>query len=327
VRFAVSSALTFAVALAPAWQEQRPLFRTTVDRVLVDVVVTDDNDRPITDLTQEDFAVVESGRSQAITDFRFVSVPVANRVLEPRDRAAAASDVATNAPASELSRLWAIIVDDLHLIEAHIIPVKRILADFVRALPSQDEVAVVYVGRSDISVNFTSDPTRLLAAIERVRNAVGFGLDAFPRGRNNRHVKRQAETTADAIRSVAASLAGSGHRRRAIVYLGTMTTISPEDREGVQYIADFLEPAFEDRCCRWAHSSDVLVQRTRTASGRRSRGSHPQRRHRTRDPAEHSIPAKLPERARDQYRRPGFHQQLRSDGCGARPRRRERQFL
>jgi hypothetical protein len=81
-------------------------------------------------------------------------------------------------------------VDDLHLIEADIVPLKRTLNDIARALSPDDEVAVVYVGRSDLSLNFTTDSGRLFRAIENVREAVGFGLDALPA--DPRYVLNQA---------------------------------------------------------------------------------------------------------------------------------------
>jgi VWFA-related protein len=246
VKVRVPTAL-LAVGLGAALAaQQTPVFRAVTDRVRVDVVVTDSQDRPIADLTRDDFEIVENGRLQTITDFRLMTVPVANRVVQ----AAAPPqpvNVATNAPRSDVSRLWAIVVDDLHLIEADIVPVKRVLTDFVLALPPEDEVALVYAGRSNLSVNFTSDLGRLLRAIDGVRGAVGFGLDALPQasGVDMRHVVRQAEQTAETIRRVASSLAGSAHPRRALVYIGTMPILDFEEKGGRTYIEVWLEPAFE----------------------------------------------------------------------------------
>ena len=49
--------------------QQTPVFRTGVDYVSVDVVVTDGNDVPVTDLKKEDFEIVDRGTPQVITDF------------------------------------------------------------------------------------------------------------------------------------------------------------------------------------------------------------------------------------------------------------------
>jgi VWFA-related protein len=51
--------------------------------------------------------------------------------------------------------------------------------------------------------------------------------------------------TAETIRDIAVSLAGSGHPRRALVYVGTMPTLDFEQTGGHRYITDWLEPAFE----------------------------------------------------------------------------------
>ena len=82
--------LCSAAALAATSSAQQPVFRAGTDYVRVDVVVTDKNDRPITDLKKEDFEIVEHDRAQTIEDFEFVSVPMTARAA-PIDRAAAAA--------------------------------------------------------------------------------------------------------------------------------------------------------------------------------------------------------------------------------------------
>lgn len=211
-------------ASAPPQQPQ-PTFRARVDQVLVDVIVTDRNDRPITDLTAADFEIRENGRLQRITDFQYVSVPVSTTPLEADTReeraAIALPDVATNAPASPAGRLFVLVIDDLHIIESEIIPVKRIVTDFVTALTPDDEVGVVFTGRSDLGINITRDRARLLAAIDSVRGAMGFGLDALYRLPNGvsepRLALSHARSLVATLRNTAAALASSGHPRRAVV--------------------------------------------------------------------------------------------------------------
>jgi hypothetical protein len=106
--FAITVALALATSTAPRAVSpgaRGQVFRSSVDRVRVDVVVTDRDDRPLTDLTKADFSIVESGRPQAVTDFRFVSVPVTRRTLSAAESRAPAPDVATNAMPSPASRL------------------------------------------------------------------------------------------------------------------------------------------------------------------------------------------------------------------------------
>ena len=240
-----------AVASAALLSGHQPVFRSGTEYVPVDVVVTDHADRPLPDLGKDEFEIVDNGRRQTIADFRFISVPVAHRTIETH-LVEPEPDVATNiAPAPE-SRLFAIVVDDLHLIEADIVPVKRVLTDFISAVSPNDEVAIVFVGRSDFSVNFTRNTARLQAAIDRVRQVMGFGLDALaaePSGPKTQDANvgktagrasvtggtietqpagwavNYARSAAAVLKNAATALAGSGHARRAIVYVSGGTTV------------------------------------------------------------------------------------------------------
>jgi len=253
---ALSIASQPAVIARSSQSTQQPIFRSAIDRVRVDVVVTDSSDRPIADLAQSDFSILENGKAQSITDFRFVSVPVVRREADAPAVRAPEPDVAGNAMAAPTSRLWAIVVDDLHLIESDIVPIKRVLTDLVRSFPPEDEVAIVYTGRSDTSLNFTTNYARLLGAIDNVRKAVGFGLDANPAAAriDPKLVVATASRSTDVLRNVASSLAGSGHMRRAIVYVGTMTTIDPDTPTGIAFFTEELMPVFEQ-----AKRSDVPI--------------------------------------------------------------------
>ena len=167
-----------AVAQGPT---QAPVFQAGADYVPVDVVVTGADDRPITDLTAADFEVSENGRPQRIADFRFVNVPLAHRQLSATDPPVPGPDVVSNAPASPNSRLFVMIVDDLHLVEGAIAPVKQVMTEFINNLSKDDEAAVLFVGRSDLSQNVTRDPARLLQAVNNVRAAFGFGIGVYVR--------------------------------------------------------------------------------------------------------------------------------------------------
>jgi VWFA-related protein len=238
VRRPVVVAVGLAILVAvPAAQQQRPrespqappqtrpVFRAGADHVAVDVVVTDTHNQPIIDLTKDDFEITENGKVQSIADFAVISVPVAHRMRAPTSTIHAPEpDVATNAPPSPKSRLFVLVIDDLHILETDVIPVKRVVTEFLQALSPDDQVAVVFVGRSDLSVGVTSDLTRLGTTVDRVREALGFGLDAL--GHSTASNLAQADVIlnyarqADAVlENVARAVAGSGHSRRAIIYV------------------------------------------------------------------------------------------------------------
>jgi VWFA-related protein len=236
----VCAAAGIAAAAALAGEllaQQQPVFRSRADLVTVDVVVTDSNDRPITDLTADEFAIVQGGRRQTITDFEFVSIPNANRTLDVEGVVQPPPDVATNEPPPDTSRAFVMVVDDRHLLTHDIIPTKRVMTDFLRALGPGDQVALVFVGRSDLSTDFTTDIASLLASVEAVQEVFGFGLPAWlPPGdvgvRDGVHVqaKHYANQTIETLRNVLRTLTGSDHARRALVFVSAGFNLNPSAR-------------------------------------------------------------------------------------------------
>src|SRR5688572_4752256 len=81
-------------ASAPPQQNQPPpVFRSGVEAVQLDVVVTDQNDKPVSGLTVDDFEVFENRVPQVITTFAPVNMPLERRERLPFD---AEPDVQTN---------------------------------------------------------------------------------------------------------------------------------------------------------------------------------------------------------------------------------------
>jgi VWFA-related protein len=71
------SALMVGTALAPlparAQQAATPTVKTTVDEVLLDLIVRDKKGKPVTDLKTEDLNVLDNNVKQSLTSFRLVS--------------------------------------------------------------------------------------------------------------------------------------------------------------------------------------------------------------------------------------------------------------
>jgi VWFA-related protein len=235
----VSGVLVALTALALSAQQTGqttpPVFRSVVDHVALDVVVTDGHNQPISNLTKDDFEVVEHGAHQTIADFGFVAIPVAHRMVDPVMAARAPKiDVATNIPLSPASRAFVMVVDDLHITESDIIPVKRIITEFVQSLAPDDEAAIVFTSRSDLSVDLTQDLSKLIGTADHVRDALGFGEDALgattARGQViGPLVFENARTSDFVLQHVADSLAGSRFARRAIIYVsaGSVAPVAP----------------------------------------------------------------------------------------------------
>ncbi len=264
-RFGPAVAMACLAAAVVVSAQQRPVFRTGVQYVVVDVVVTDSNDVPITDLEVFDFEIYDRGVRERVADFRFVSIPVSTMPVEELRAAPPASDVISNARPSPDSRLFVMIVDNLHTLESEIVYVKRVMTEFITALSPDDEVAIVFVGRSDIGVNFTTDRARLLQAVDRVRDASGFAIDAMGRTTSRPPMTQEGgglrailnttmsygRSLAATLRTAAIALEGSDHARRAIVYVGAGSPLDPNTSLGADekpladMVYDELKMAFD----------------------------------------------------------------------------------
>src|SRR5258708_4665259 len=100
---------------APPDQPQ-PVFRTGINFVRVDVLVTDKNGKSVSDLNQTDFEVTEAGKSQTVETFKRVDLdgglipgpdgpPRAIRTDNDEELEAARDDV----------RLFGLFLDDYHV--------------------------------------------------------------------------------------------------------------------------------------------------------------------------------------------------------------------
>jgi VWFA-related protein len=207
---------------------QQPTFRSSVEYVQIDAVVTDKDDRPVKGLTQADFEIVERGKTQTITSFESVSIPAVRRTVADVKAAAPSIDVVSNVH-SATGRQWVLVIDDLHIIEHHLLGTKKVVQEFLESLPAGDQVAIVFVGRSDLSQDFTSDLGARIRTVDRIKSSLGFAYDAANRviasdvpaaGRasiGERH--RYGVATTDVLKNVASALARSRYPRKAIAYV------------------------------------------------------------------------------------------------------------
>ena len=249
----VLGALGVALALLPATPSgqagpQQPVFRTGVDYVTLDAVVTDKNDKPVTNLNKDDFEVTEHGRVQPIQDFQFVSLSIVQRPVTDVRTSAPSVDVVSNAHAPT-ARQWVLVIDDLHIIESHIQQTKTVVEDFLRDLPQGDQVAIVFVGRSDLSQDFTSDLGAQLRTVNRIRGALGLAYDAadhiqagssedpLAADAASRERRRYAGSTLDVVRNVCEAIARSSYPRKALVYVSEGMTYSLDQ----SFYSDYLD--------------------------------------------------------------------------------------
>lgn len=164
----------------PAAQaHSRPVFRSGVDLVPLDVVVLDKDHRPVRGLTAADFTITENGDPQTVETFEEVAVPDPDEGTAPWMRETAPDVVSNDIQAR---RLVMIVLDDANVGVDHGEPksLRQIAQRVVDGLGPSDMAAVVYtfLGRAE---NFTTDRRKLRSAIEDFKPR-GFGQAGPPLG-------------------------------------------------------------------------------------------------------------------------------------------------
>ncbi len=157
-----------------------PVVRVTTSLVQVDAVVTDKNDRHVTDLTAADFEIFEDGRRQEITHCSYVALP---KLPTPPPAAPTAAGAAVPPPPpaptplrpERVRRTLALVVDDLGLSFRSTVEVRDALRRFVDEQMEPGDLVAIVRTRGGIGAlqQFSADKGQLHAAIDRVRFNAG----------------------------------------------------------------------------------------------------------------------------------------------------------
>ncbi len=256
-RTVLVSLVLLAATAVGAWQAapaQQPMFRAATELVQLDVSALDKNRKPVRDLTQADFTILEDGKPQPIVAFTPVNVPDAPPPL-PDAQAwtqEVAPDVESNGVAPD-GRLFVLFLDD-----AMMPPDPKMIADAKKAgrniinhLGPNDQMAVVFSDNSRASQSFTSARAKLLAAVEQLQNGRAQGTMGWETAPNPSLVSPNVPTCAsaalcplpyafgyldlhpfndpdvaakqasiDTLRMIAEALNGTDRRRKTVVYVG-----------------------------------------------------------------------------------------------------------
>jgi VWFA-related protein len=158
--------------LAPALRAQQPAapaqptFRSGVELVELDAIVTDAQGNVVTDLTASDFEISEAGKPQAIATFSLVNIPIERGERPLFSPVAIEPDVQDNSAPE--GRLYVIALDEVSPVNA--VRARSFLRRFVEQhLGTNDLTAIVMLGRGRRSDarDFTANRRLLLQAIDR----------------------------------------------------------------------------------------------------------------------------------------------------------------
>ncbi len=114
----------------PAPPDQQPVFRAGINTVRVDVIVTDRQGNPVTDLKLEDFQIEEDGKPQKPETFRLVKI---DTVTQPgyTQRSIRTRNDEETAAADENSRIFMFFLDDYHVLKETSMSMKKPVVDLI----------------------------------------------------------------------------------------------------------------------------------------------------------------------------------------------------
>ena len=147
-----------------------PTFRTDINFVRVDIIVSDKQGNPVSDLKQQDFEISEDGKPQTIQTFKLVNVQDASTrsaPLEPQREIRSVVDEQMEA-AKEDVRLFAIFLDDYHVRRENSIRAREPIARFAetKLLPN-DMAGIMYPLTPLDDVLLTRNHQNLASAIRQ----------------------------------------------------------------------------------------------------------------------------------------------------------------
>jgi len=274
IRAAVVAALLAACAIGLRAQDgpPQPTFRAGVEAVEVTAYVTDRDGNPVTDLTPDDFELVEDGVPQVISSFALVDVPV-ERLERPLFTANEIEpDVQSNTGPE--GRLYVVLIDEVPAGQAQ--RIRHFLRPFFEEQFGANDVgAIIYLGRAQSSSTqgFTSSRRLLLDAVEKVQpgygdpfsdlaapeESVGAGtvedtgevepddIIEDPDARQallNRRESWDTRTRMRNLREVVESIAAIPGRRKAVLYV--TTSVGMDVFDVLDYAGGAKTVAFDD---------------------------------------------------------------------------------
>jgi len=165
----VSGQQTPAQQPPPADPTQPPIFRTGINFVRVDVIISDKAGNPIADLKQADFDVTEDGKPQKIETFKLIKLDggVSDAIKDPPREIRTDYDEETEAARDDV-RLFAVFLDDYHVRRGSSMSVRTQLATFVeKNLGPSDMIGVMYPLESTSSVRMTRNHSAVMRGLQQ----------------------------------------------------------------------------------------------------------------------------------------------------------------
>jgi len=217
---------------APA-EGQSPTFRVSIDLVTNDVIVRDDRDQFVADLTRDDFEVYEDGVLQDLASLTLVhGGRVHNLQAPPPPPAQEGIILPPSRPRNDAAgRIFLIMVDDLHLDFRNTGRIRDLFRRVSRTLVHEgDMFAIVSTGPSSLAIDLTYDRKILDEAIKKI---TGNGLrpsDVIQGSDNSdgpAEVKYRAHVAFQTAYDFLRQLERITNRRKAVIWVSNGYDFNP----------------------------------------------------------------------------------------------------
>jgi VWFA-related protein len=210
-------------SVVPQDDDPEGIVRITTNLVQLDVTVLDKKGKHVTDLTADDFIVLENGRPQTITNLSYVSTAEAvdsSAILS----AGSTRNVNTLRP-EQVRRTMAIVIDDLGLSFQSMHFVTRAIKTFINNQMRPGDLMTVIRTSSGSSglQQFTSDKRMLLTMVDsirwnpRSRSGVRVGDAAFA-GVDNLEEDMSSHGTLGAVQLIVRGLTEMPGRKSIVLF-------------------------------------------------------------------------------------------------------------
>ena len=155
---------------APAAQEPVPTIKSEARAVVIDVLVTNGSNEPVTGLRQQDFEVNEDGHPQSVVFFEEHKPQIA----KPADLVPMPPNVFTNVPSVPPSdTVNILLLDGLNTPREEQSFVREQVIKFVSAMPAGTPLAVfTLASKLEMVQGFTTDRATLLASLQDKKHGV-----------------------------------------------------------------------------------------------------------------------------------------------------------
>ncbi|MGD9904676.1 MAG: VWA domain-containing protein [Vicinamibacterales bacterium] len=217
-------------------QQAPPDFRVAIDLVTTDVIVRDDRDQFVADLTKDDIEIYEDGIKQDLASMTLVhGGRVLNLQAPPPPPPQEGIILPTARPRNDAAgRIFLIIVDDLHLDFRNTGRIRDLFKRIARQLVHEgDMFGIVSTGPSSLAIDLTYDRKVLDEAIKRI---TGNGLKPSDiiQGQDGAQgpaeVRYRAQVAFSTVRDIVTQLERINNRRKAVIWVSNGYDFNPFEK-------------------------------------------------------------------------------------------------